>query len=102
MANNLLVGPNVAIAKQDKTFVDAGVTASVASIVYEVGAQIKSFVPGRSINGITGFINNKGYYIVMLQAVDWSAFLIPPITTTDGGGGTVTEVFATEFATEFQ
>lgn len=86
MANNLFTGPNAAVAKTDISFVSAGFTTSNCTIIYEVGSPNKSWKPDRGINPISAFTTAKGYYIVMKQAFDAEAILIPPIP--EGGGGT--------------
>lgn len=55
---------NVALALTTKTFAAMGFTDANISIVYETGAALKSWVPGRSINGITGITLGKGYWII--------------------------------------
>jgi hypothetical protein len=79
MPNNLAIGNNGVVAKADIDFIDAGVTALNTAIIYEVGSPNKSYVPGRLINAVTAFTKDKGYYIVMLAAVDWSAHVVPPV-----------------------
>jgi hypothetical protein len=84
MANNIFIGPNSCTAKQTKTFAELSLNATNTSIVYEVGATLKSWVPGRGINAITGVTANKGYYIIAKTDQDLSDFFTPPLT---GSGG---------------
>ncbi len=71
MANNIFVGPNSCVSKVTQPFSSiAGINANTIEIIYEVGAVLKSFVPGRTINGITGVVADKGYYVVAKQNVD--------------------------------
>jgi hypothetical protein len=78
MANNVSIGPNAMVAKADTSFDDAGITSTNVLKIILVDAELKSYVPGRSINGITGFVTNKGYFLVAKQAMDLSAVLVPP------------------------
>ncbi len=81
MANNINGGaPNVVVAKQTIAFVDAGITGTNTEVVYLVDTALQSYVPGRSINGISGFVANKGYYLVAKQAMDLTAYVVPPIS----------------------
>ncbi len=82
MANNVFVGPNSVVAKQTATFADMGFNDTNVSIIYEIGNSLKSWVPGRSINGITGTTPNKGYYIVSLVDADLTAFFRPDFLTS--------------------
>lgn len=81
MANNIKANaPNAIVAKQTISFVDAGITALNTEIVYLVDDPLLSYVPGRAINGISGFVSNKGYYLVAKTAMDLSAYLVPPLS----------------------
>lgn len=78
--NLLANSPHVAIAKQDILFSAVPeITAESIAIIYLVGSPLISYIPGRSINGITGFELEKGYYIVSLADIDLSEILIPPL-----------------------
>lgn len=81
MANNLAIGPNVVVATQDVDFADVtpAITSLNISIIYRVDNPVKSYVPGRAINAITGFETAKGYYVLALADMDLEAYLIPPI-----------------------
>lgn len=80
MANNIKSGPNAVVAKSTVSFVTAGVTALNTEIVYLVDSVLKSYVPGRAINAISGFEANKGYYLVAKVDMDLESLLIPPIS----------------------
>lgn len=69
--------PGVVVATKSADFVSLGFTTVNISIVYLVGNPTKSWKPGRTINGITGFESNKGYYIVPKTSRDLSANLVP-------------------------
>jgi hypothetical protein len=71
--------PNIVVALETISFVDAGITADNMAIIYMVDTPIKSFIPGRAINGISEFEEGQGYYVIPLQDLDLSAFLAPPI-----------------------
>lgn len=87
MANNLFADvPAAVVAKSTVSFVAAGFTSSNCRIIYEVGSPLKSWVPDRDINAITGFTAGKGYYVVPSADMDMEAILIPPVPT--GGGST--------------
>lgn len=80
MANNIKGNaPNAVVARQTVSFATAGITALNTEIVYLVDDPLKSYVPGRSINGISGFETGKGYYLVAKTDMDLSTYLIPPI-----------------------
>jgi hypothetical protein len=86
MANNLFANtPAACVAKQTTSFASAGLDASNINIIYEVGNPLKSWVPDRSINAITGFTADKGYYIVPKIDMDLTTYVAPPLPT--GGGG---------------
>lgn len=78
--NNLFAGvPAIGVCSSSRTFSAAGVNADNVYIIYLVDSPLKSYIPGRAINGITGFEEGKGYWIVPKETLDFSAFLIPPI-----------------------
>jgi hypothetical protein len=70
---------NVVVARATATFSSAGITALNTEIIYEASGTLKSYVPGRQINGVTGFEENKGYYIIAKQDMDLSNLVAPPI-----------------------
>lgn len=83
MANNIKGNaPNAIVAKATVSFVDAGINGTNTEIVYLVDDPLKSFVPGRAINGISGFVAGKGYYMVAKVDMDLEAFVVPPIDGT--------------------
>lgn len=80
MANNIKNGFNAIVAKTTISFVDAGINGTNTEIVFLVdGVDLKSFVPGRAINGISGFVANKGYYFVAKQDMDLESIVVPPV-----------------------
>lgn len=84
MANNVFGGrPNAVVCKTTTSFASAGITALNTLIIYLVDNPLLSYVPGRAINGITGFVADKGYYMVMLSDMDLTAIVVPP---TAGAG----------------
>lgn len=99
MANNLFADvPAAVVATQTISFASAGFDTTNTRIIYEVGSPLKSYVPGRAINAVTGFTLGNGYYIVPKLDMDKSAYLIPPIVGGGGGGGSydaATEAWAT-------
>lgn len=87
METNLFGGrPNVYVAKTTATFESLGMTTSNVNIVFEIGATLKSWKPGRSINSIDSQTTGNGYYIVMIADMDLSNATIPPIPDGSGGG----------------
>lgn len=81
MANNIKGNaPNAVVAKTTVSFVDAGINATNTEVVYMVDNPLLSYVPGRAINGISGFVANKGYYIVAKVDMDLTAYLVPPLS----------------------
>ena len=88
MANNLFADvPAACVALQTIDFAGAGFDETNTRIIYEVGSPLKSWVPGRSINAVTGFTSDKGYYIVPKADMDMETYLAPPIPAGTGGGG---------------
>lgn len=84
MANNLFANvPAACVAKQTISFASAGFNSTNTEIIYVVGSPIKSFVPGRPINGISGFVEGSGYWIVPKISMDKTAILIPPVPNCD-------------------
>lgn len=71
--------PNVAVSKQWISFADAGINSTNTHIIYEIGAAIKSYVPGRPINAVSSFTGNQGYYIVPKIDLFLNDILVPPI-----------------------
>lgn len=81
MANNINGNaPNAVVAKQTIAFTDAGINETNTEIIYLVDDPLLSFVPGRAINGISGFVANKGYYIVAKIDFDLTSAVVPPLT----------------------
>lgn len=70
---------NILVAKSTVDFVTAGITGSNTHIIFKVDGDLQSYVPGRLINGITGFEADKGYYIVSKSNLNLSAILAPPL-----------------------
>lgn len=81
MANNIKIGLNAIVAKATATFATAGINTSNTEIIFKVDQGLSSFVPGRAINGISGFESNKGYYMVAKTAFDLEAYVVPPISS---------------------
>lgn len=91
MPNNIkALAPNAIVAKATIDFVTAGIDSTNTEIIYLVDDPLKSYVPGRAINGITGFVADQGYYLVAKTAIDLTAYVVPPV-----GGGVVTPTLAT-------
>lgn len=81
MANNIQgPAPNAIVAKTTATFASVGLTALNTEIVYKIGAALQSWVPGRAINGISGFEAGKGYYLVAKVDMDLEAYVLPPLS----------------------
>lgn len=79
MSNNVIGGqPNAVVCKAAVSFATAGITSGNTAIIYKVGNPLLSYVPGRSINGITGFEVDAGYYIVAITSQDLTAYCVPP------------------------
>lgn len=87
MGINLIAGqPNVVVAKQTISFELAGITAGNTAIIFLVSdGDLVSYVPGRAINGITGFVKDKGYYIVPLVDMDLQSWSMPPLVRPSEG-----------------
>lgn len=69
----------VGVAKSTVSFAAAGFTADNIHIIFKADGDLQSWVPGRLINGITGFETDKGYYIVAKQNINLNAVLAPPL-----------------------
>lgn len=75
---NLRAGiPAVVVSKETGDFSTYGITDKNTHIVYLVDNPLLSYVPGRAINGITGFEADKGYYVVPKMNRDLSDILVP-------------------------
>lgn len=82
MQKNIFGGrANVGIATETISFEAAGITALNTSIIYLIDTAIQSYVPGREINPIDGFVEGKGYYIIAITSMDQTANFLPPIST---------------------
>lgn len=82
--------PNGVTALADATFIDAGITAGNTAIIYEVSPTLGSYVsyvPGRTINHITEFVNGKSYIIQALADMDLTAYVGPPFPEGGVEGG---------------
>lgn len=80
MANNIKGNaPNAIVAHTTASFTAAGITSVNTEIIYLVDDPLKSYVPGRAINGISGFVAGKGYYMVAKVDMDLEAYVVPPI-----------------------
>lgn len=71
--------PQVVVCTQSATFEEVGITAENTTIIYEVGNHNKSYIPGRTLNAISGFTEGKGYYLISKLAIDLNGYLIPPL-----------------------
>lgn len=72
---------NGVTALADGTFVAAGITTANTVIIYEldpIAGTTKSYVPGRTTNAITSFINGKSYLVQALADMDLTAYVGPP------------------------
>ncbi len=75
------------------------------TIAYELGSNLKSWVPGRPINGFNTFVQGRSYYIQAIQSLDREAQFIPPIdftTTTTSTTTTTTTTIITPPATGYR
>jgi hypothetical protein len=89
MANNLFGNiPAACVSKSTIAFSSAGLDVTNINIIFEVGSPLKSWKPERTINAVTGFTADKGYYIVPKVDLDLTAILVPPLA--GGGGGDTT------------
>jgi hypothetical protein len=80
MPDNLFANtPAAAVAKTTISFTAAGLDSNNIRIIFLVGNPLKSWDPLRSINPVTEFEVQKGYYIVPKANLDLSDVLIPPI-----------------------
>jgi hypothetical protein len=94
MPNNLFPAiPAACVCKKAATFAELGLDVTNIQIIFLVGDPLKSWKPGRTINGITAFEQGKGYYIIPKLTMDLSEYLTPPlgasddaITWEEGGG----------------
>lgn len=76
---NVKVGNNVVVATQTVSFATAGLNSTNTEIIYLVDNSLSSYKPGRLINGISGFVEGKGYYFIAKQTIDITAIVVPPI-----------------------
>lgn len=86
--NNLLANiPFSGTASKSKDFADIpAITGASIGIIFNVGSPLKSYVPGRAINAISGFEKGKGYYIMPKQDLDLTTYFLSiynMITLTD-------------------
>lgn len=86
--NNLFANtPFSGTAFKDALFADIPAISSTSiGIIFRVGSPLKSYIPGRAINGITGFEKGKGYYIMPKTDLDLETYFLTSfdmITLTD-------------------
>lgn len=93
MANNVFAGFNVVIAKQTISFADAGINSSNTNIIIRIRADSTvAYSPTRSLNGITAFEANEGYYIIAKTDMDLSAIVSRTVEAgTSTAGAILTE-----------
>jgi hypothetical protein len=82
MANNLFANtPFSGTASKTILFADIpAITSASIGIIFKVGSPLKSYIPGRSINPISGFEKGAGYYISPLQDLDLNDFILKTLT----------------------
>lgn len=85
MANVYGGQANVVVAKQSITFEKAGVTADNTAVIYLADGTLKSYIPGRLINGITSLQKGKGYYWVAKQDMDMDRWVMPLLQQASEG-----------------
>lgn len=88
MPNNLFANtPFSGTAKRAALFSSIpAISSSSIGIIFKVGSPLKSYIPGRAINGITGFEKGAGYYIMPKTNLDLTDFFLKSIlmqTLTD-------------------
>lgn len=88
MANNLTANiPFSGTALKTVLIADIPVISQASiGVIFKVGDPLRSFIPGRAINGITSLERGAGYYIQPKTDLDLSDFFIKPIdmiTLTD-------------------
>jgi hypothetical protein len=88
MANNLTANiPFSGTASKTVLLADiAAITAASIGVIFKVGDPLRSYIPGRAINGITSLERGAGYYIQPKTDLDLSDFFIKAIdmiTLTD-------------------
>jgi lysophospholipase L1-like esterase len=77
---NVGLGSGIVVAKQTVAFADCGISADNTRIIYKVGPNgVLSFKPERSINGITGFEAQNGYFFIAKQPIALGEFVSPPL-----------------------
>lgn len=96
--------PGAAVAKQTISFAAAGLSNTNIRIIFEVGSPLKSWVPGRSINSISGFTADKGYYIMPkisfdLSEIVWAGFEPVLVGITDRNGNVITDRASSQITT---
>src|SRR4051812_22638072 len=79
MVNLFANNPAAVVAKQTISFAAAGLDTSNTEIIFEVGSPLKSWKPERTINGVSGFTVNKGYYIVPKADINFSQYVVSPL-----------------------
>lgn len=79
MANNISIGPNGVIAKVTAAFSTiTEIDPSSVAAILEVGATLREFYPAKARNELTGFIIGRGYIIHAKEAMDLTAYVVPP------------------------
>jgi len=79
MAVNIKGGQqNVIHSKQNIPVEGTGITAQNTAIIYLIDDITVSYVPGRSINGFSDFVKDKGYLIQAVEDMQLDNFFYPP------------------------
>lgn len=78
--------PNAVVSLVSASFLDMGLNSDNTLIIYIIDDPLKSWKPNRAINGITGIVPQKGYYLIAKEDMDLTAYFVPPVSS--GGGNT--------------
>jgi hypothetical protein len=78
--------PAVILATQDISFAAAGLNATNTRILYKIGAVTQSWIPGSTINPLTGFEYNQGYIIDPIADIDLQGVVQTKICAEENGG----------------
>jgi hypothetical protein len=70
--------PKILVARDNVPFSSFEGMGDGVALIYKVGTPLKSYRPGRDINGITAFEVNGGYYVIMKWFFDFGTAVYSP------------------------
>jgi predicted peptidase/lysophospholipase L1-like esterase len=94
MAINIKGGRPNGVTCRESVAASSVFNASQVSMVFELGDVVRSWAPGRDINGFTNFISDRAYYVIAKVDMDKERYFAPPMVYSSGITTTTTTTTA--------